>query len=129
MLRRVRRSGEDARALLAVRGAMVATLLGAGLDRRLERLGDRLTVPGVSGDERERRLAEFGDVLTQADTLDHVGVGFLDALVGTPGAHLDGPGDLGEGVALLGRGPTRELLTAPLLAAELLSCLELRLLL
>lgn len=92
---------EDGGTLLTVRVRVLSTLLCAGLGGAFERLYEVGGEARGARPERQNGLADLDDVLTQLDTLDHVRVRLLDALVGTPATHLDGLGDRVETLSVL----------------------------
>jgi hypothetical protein len=121
LLDRARRPPERLRTVLAVCVLVLGALLGAGPGGLLERLEDRLGVPGPPGEQRQDGLAEFDDVLAEPDALDHVRVRLLDALVGTEPTDLDAVDDGVEGCPLLGRLDVLEAHPRPLSARHLLA--------
>ena len=87
--------------LLTVRVGVLATFLCTGLCRTLERLYQLGGESRGARAEREDGLTDLDDVLTQLDTLDHIGVRFLDTLVGIPATDLDSLCDRIEALSVL----------------------------
>jgi len=77
------------------------TLPCTGLCRALEGLCEFGGEARGAWPQREDGLADFYHVFAQLDTLHHVRVRALDALVGTPATHLDGLCDRVEALSVL----------------------------